>query len=188
MSLLDKCLRAAAISFIVVFVTGMLIVVFVKPADASVADTSNSPRLSRGYIAQDRVPGRVVHIQLQGNKDLMGARRAIEKIDRQLDGIEVHSWDNASCKQRPRRHCITITRVHKNNGWWGADYNYHGTKNVIELNTYYGRDSWVPQHEFLHALGMQHHRERGMLRLSGGKYRGMDPISAREWHVLKVTY
>lgn len=158
------------------------------PADASVADTSHSPRLSRSYIAKDKVPGRVVHIQLQGNKDLMGARRAIEKIDRQLAGIEVHSWDNASCKQRPRRHCITITRVHKNNGWWGADYNYHGTKNVIELNTYYGKSSWVPQHEFLHALGMQHHRERGMLRNSGGKYRGMDPISAREWHVLKVTY
>lgn len=188
MSLFNKCARAFGISFIVVFLVGLMVVVFIKPADASVADTSNAPRLSRNYIAKDKVPGRVVHIQLQGNKDLMGARRAIEQIDRQLDGIEVHSWDNAPCKERPRRYCITITRVHQNNGWWGMTYNYWGTKSIIELNTYYGRDSWVPQHEFLHALGMQHHRQRGMMRISGGKYRGMDPISYREWHALKVTY
>lgn len=182
----NKRALAAFLTGVLVLVLGLLF--FPEKADASVADTSHSPRLSSGYIPIDRVPGRVVHIQLQGNKDLMGARRAIEQIDRQLKGIEVHSWDNASCKQRPRRHCITITRVHKNNGWWGADYNYHGTKNIIELNTYYGKSSWVPQHEFLHALGMQHHRERGMLRNSGGKYRGMDPISSREWRALKRQY
>lgn len=174
------------------FLVGALIIVlglvFANRSEASVADTSYRPQLSRNYIPRDKVPGRVIHIQLQGNVDLMGARRAIKRIDKKLPGIFVHAWDRASCKQRPRRHCITITRVHKNNGWWGADYNYHGTKNIIELNTYYGRNSWVPQHEFLHALGLKHHKQRGMLRVSGGKYRGMDPISKAEWRVLKRQY
>jgi len=183
--MINNCLRAFTLGFILVFITGVLFVACSERADAfNPSDTSASPRLAKNFIARDRVPGRVVHIQLQGNKDLMGARRAIESLDRQLAGIEVHSWDNASCKERPRRYCVTIKRVHHKSDYWGVAYTSWGQSTEIHLNTYYGRSSWVAQHEFLHALGMSHHRQKGMMNPNGHHYK----ISSREWHVLKVTY
>lgn len=109
------------------------------------------------YPATDRDhDGGPVDIQLQGQRHAFHTLAFAIKMDREIPGIRIHA--KGTCAQHPRRFCITILQVNDPDTWWWGLTNIYASSVLIRLNAYWGIRPWPAGHEFLHALGLAHHR------------------------------
>lgn len=139
------------------------------------------------YPAWDHNGG-VVNIQLQGARRAWHLAGFAKKMDRRIGGIKVRAFEG-NCRHNRNAYCVTVRSVFQpnNNAWGQTHYVTHGA--VIDLNRFYsapGSNWWAAAHEFLHALGMMHHRYgAGMLKLPTPS---MKPVSSGELAALRRAY
>lgn len=182
--------RRAAITFLFAVVLACLLIILgfiaARPAHAAGQTTNwptvTAPAWDRGHAK--RATPHVVDIQVQGKPRAWGLRGFAVQVDRAVGGIRIHYGAGQSCRRFSGRYCVTVKAWrYPRAGWWGiTNYRTHGA--VIRLNSKYGVQQWAAAHEFLHALGEQHHRYgHGMLRLPTPSMQQMSRGELRAlWH------
>lgn len=122
-----------------------------------------------------------VNFQVLGRAPAWHLWAAVKGIDHRVPGIRV----KVRGRRDPYAIRVRVRIVHRPGWWWGETVTTeHGV--TIYLNHAYPADPWVVRHEFLHALGMDHHTSPGgMLSVPAPSLR---PISPSELHALRSAY
>lgn len=139
------------------------------------------------YPLHKRYGAGAIDINVMGNYNAYGwnAKHRFNIIDGKFHRL--HVTYNRTC--RYYQWCLY---VHSGNygrtGWWGLT-NYGATAKSTDmyLNTYYGRNQWVPTHEFLHTLGMPHY-SRGTVGLMHLPTPSLRYMSHAEYRALARYY
>lgn len=155
--------------FLLALVAVLTILLPALPAQADQGQVTGWPMVTapawdRGHAA--KATPNVTDIQVQGKPRAWGLRGFARRVDARVGGIRIHYGAGNSCKHFAGRYCVTVKSwYYPHQGWWGiTNYRPHGA--VIRLNKRFGVMQWPAAHEFLHALGLQHHMYgRGMLLL-----------------------
>lgn len=145
------------------------------------------PAYDTGHAA--KATPNVIDIQVQGKPRAWHLRGFAQQVDRAVGGLRIHYGAGNSCKRFSGRYCITVKQwYYPHQTYWGqTNYRRHGA--VIRLNTRFsspGNNQWAAGHEFLHALGEQHHKYgHGMLHIPTPS---MQQMSHGELRVLRQQY
>lgn len=141
-------------------VLSLLLIVALNPSVAHATqdygDVTGWAQVTYPAWDNDSTPN-VVDIQVQNKPRAWGLRSFAESIDRKVGGIRIHYGAGPSCKAHPHRYCITVKAwYYPRSPYWGLT-SYHRDGATIRLNRKYGVSKWPAAHEFMHALGEQHH-------------------------------
>ena len=137
--------------------------------------------------AELNVPGMV----LVAPDAAWGIRSVANYIDDQLDGLDIQNHPGVSCEDFPEYRCITVeTTTDKGGIGW-----YTRSENLIEFNGERWADVFRPRvkqavaaHELMHALGMDHHEQVGVIG-NDGTFQFKYTLPSRvEMRVLKEYY
>lgn len=118
---------------------------------------------------------RPVQVQIEGRNRLWGTRRVGAFVDQRVAGLRI--FRTGTCADRPEAVCVkVIIRKYGETRWWGEMWDYGPWSREVHLNATYGAMQNTACHEFLHALGLDHHKKYGCLS-STPKYPSVSEIA-----------
>lgn len=154
----------------------------IAPASASDEPHTRVPRVT--IPAFEYYPSGPVDITIQGQTNTMRFAHRAWQITRQVPGLRLHL--HTTCAARPYDYCVTVHRVNRPRvNWWGVTQ--YGRRNTVSitLNMAFGASPATAAHEYMHALGMQHHLGPGILNWPTEK---SEPMSPAELRALRKAY
>lgn len=110
-------------------------------------------------------------VVIVGHRDVHGLRAVARYIDARVVGLRIHTRPGLECTDVPHLSMCIRARVGDfgNTGWAGwapTDPALTSHTRTVWLNTHYpyrGCKVSIAGHELMHALGMEHHLERGIV-------------------------
>lgn len=173
------------IRIVALLLSALLMIPTPAHAGSGMSDATAHPEMRDPIV---RKPGNThteLHIKIEGPSDIWGMRKFAREINPQLGGVHVFRY--GTCAQRPNAVCVKVeVGNYGPTGWQGRAIVFPNSSydRVLRLNTYYKYGRYqIAVHEFTHALGIAHHKEKGAVGTTPVKH-----LSLNELRLLRKTY